>query len=49
MASTSSIEMQTLENTYSTIMNGIEETKRVQEEAMRMRREKYCSFRTNET
>lgn len=39
MASTSSIEMQTLENTYSTIMNGIEETKRVQEEAMRMRKE----------
>ena len=37
LASSSSVKMETLEQTWNTIMNGIEETKRIQEEASRKR------------
>lgn len=39
LASGSSIKMETLESTWQTIMNGIEETKRIQDEASRQRKE----------
>ena len=37
LASGSSIQIETLETTWRTITNGIEETKRIQEEARRKR------------
>lgn len=39
MTNTSSVQIETLEKTWSTIVNGIDETKRIQEEAKRKREE----------
>jgi uncharacterized protein YaaN involved in tellurite resistance len=39
MASTSSIQIETLENSWKTIMQGIEDTKSIQEEARKKREE----------
>ena len=39
MTNTSSVQIETLEKTWNTIVNGIDETKRIQEEAKRKREE----------
>jgi len=39
MASGSSIQIETLEKTWATITNGIEETRRIQEDARKKREE----------
>jgi uncharacterized protein YaaN involved in tellurite resistance len=39
MASGSSIQIETLEKTWATITNGIEETRRIQEDARKKRQE----------
>ena len=39
MTNTSSVQIETLEKTWNTIVSGIDETKRIQEEAKRKREE----------